>query len=313
MADSYFLQIEDLDKDIKVGVPERFYGKAGLEIDEIEIIVDGFSIGEAVFSKATATERSWELLYTFNGAGKSRQMMIVAKSKGELISSRDHKFAVYPKEEEKPTVPVGKVKGFNLVNSKIRHLVKWTDDLVGIVFHYDAGRPNNDPTALLNMGVKNRYTYWAITPDGTVYKTHELNKFGSHCGTDRHRNHLGVEISCPGKLRERNGEYHPWYHWKEGVFIEGSQPWPKDQIRYFGGSATQVKGYYAKFTQAQEDAMVSLVNYVKMQCPKFKIDNVIGHDACMAEDGDYGAKQDPGGSLSMSMEAFRDYLRKVIV
>lgn len=314
MSDSYFVEITDLDKDIKVGVPEIFYGKSGLEIDSIEFYVDGFHIGDAGFGRASPTERSWELTYTFTGAGPKRTLTAIAKANNETVNVSTRKFEVFPKQEEKPVEPTGQVKPIKLVNSKVRHLVKWTGDLVGIVFHYDAGRPNNNPTSLLNMGVKNRYTYWALTPDGTVHSTTKLNEFGSHVGMYRHRNHLGVEISCPGKLVPRNGKFHPWYHWDEyGRFIEGSQPWPDDQVRYFGGSSTQVKGYYAKFTQEQEEAMVSLVQYVKDNCPKFKIENVVAHDECMTEDGAYGAKQDVGGSLSMSMPAFREYLKKVIV
>jgi hypothetical protein len=313
MTDSYFVQINDLDKDIKVGVPEVFTGKAGLEIDEIEFYVDGFNIGNAGFGRASPTERNWELTYTFNGAGKGRKLAAIAKANGETVCVCNRVFDVAAKIAERPIEPVGGIKPLKLVNSKIRHRVRWNDELVGIVYHYDAGRPSNDPTGLLNMGVKNGYSYWAMMVDGTVYKTHELNQFGAHVGMSRHRNHLGVEISGCGRLRERNGEYHPWYHWKDGVFIEGSQPWPKDQIRYFGGSATQVKGYYAKFSQAQEDAMVSLVQYVKSQCPKFKIENVVDHSECMAEMGWYGEKQDVGGSLSMSMPDFREYLKKVIV
>ena len=149
--------------------------------------------------------------------------------------------------------------------------------------------------------------------DGTVYATTELNEHGYHNGMYKHKNHLGVEVSGCGKLTKIGDDFWAWYDLKNGVPKPGTKPWPKDDIRYFEGSKTQVRGHYAKFTIAQEKAMVGLVQYVKDRCPGFSIDNVVGHDSCMAEMGWYGEKQDPGGSLSMSIEEFREYLKKVIV
>jgi hypothetical protein len=301
MSDSYFVLINDLDKDIKVGVPEIFTGKAGLEVDEISFYVDGFEIGNAGFGRASPSERSWELTYTFNGAGKGRKLAAIAKANGETVCVCNRVFDVAAKVEVKPK-PTASIE---IDDSSIQHIARWNNKLVGLVVHYSAGRQIEDATGLLELGVKNGYTYWGLNSKGVFYKTHELNEFGYHVGMYRHKNHLGVEVMCPGKLTEKNGEYYPWYDLKT--------PWPKDEIRYFEGSKTQVRGHYAKFTPEQERALVTLVQYLKNNCPEFKIENVVDHSECMAEIGLYGQKQDVGGSLSMSMPAFREHLKKVIV
>lgn len=298
--DSLFTKIDDIAKDIKVGVPTSFTGSCGLDIDNIELFVDGFRIGEPTLQPGDL-EKTWRLNYTFTGSGK-RSLIMTSKSKGEVISNRFHSFNVAAKDEVKPKPTPPAVE---IVNSPIQHIARWNNKLVGLVIHYSAGRQIEDATGLLELGVKNGYTYWGLNSKGIFHKTHELNEFGYHVGMYRHKNHLGIEVMCPGLLTPKNGEYYPWY--------DLNTPWPKDQVRYFEGSKTQVRGHYAKFTPEQERALVALVQYLKNNCPGFSIDNVVGHDSCMAEIGLYGEKQDPGGSLSWSIEDFREYLKKVIV
>lgn len=299
--DSFFTVLNDIPTDIKVGVPVTFKGEAGLKVDNIELYVDGFRIGEAGFGRPSPTQKYWELTYTFTGHGK-RSLIMSSKSGSEVISNRFQSFFVAPKEVTTPTKPTPTLK---IVNSDIQHIARWNNKLIGVVLHYSAGRQIEDARGLLELGVRNGYTYWALNSKGVFHKTHELNEFGYHVGMYRHKNHLGVEIMCPGKLTPKDGEFYPWYDLRT--------PWPKDQVRYFEGSKTQVRGHYAKFTNDQEEAIVELVHYLKKNCPGFSIDNVVSHDECMAEIGLYGEKQDVGGSLSMTMPAFREYLKKVIV
>lgn len=315
MTDNYMVTLDEISKDIKVGNKATFNGACGVNIDKIEIFVDGFKIGEAKILPGAGpiTWNSWSLEYAFTNGGH-RSLVLTAKSKGEVISNRFHKFEV---ESEVVVKPVEKPSDYKLkiVDSEIRHAVRWEGRLIGLICHYDAGAPSKDPTGLLEWGKEKGYTFWAMTTEGVVHRTTGNNEFGYNVGMERHRDHIGVEISNPGKLRMHNGRWHPWYHWNQetGKFIEGKQPWPEDQVRYFKGSKTQVEGYYAKFTDAQEKALVGLVQYLKNASPSFKIDNVVDHSECMAEKGWYGVKQDVGGSLSMTMPEFREYLKKVIV
>lgn len=306
MADNYFVTLNDIAKDIKVGVPATFSGEAGLEVDNIELYVDGFRIGEAGFGRPSAGKKLWELEYTFKGSGK-RSLILTSKNGNEVISNRFHSFNVAPKEDV--VKPEGKTKfPVTIVESKVRHVTRGDMELEGLCVHHTAGRQTNDPTGTINMANSpdhSAFGYWVMASDGIVSKTHELNRWAYHCGTYHHRTYLGIEIMGAGLLTERNGKLYPWFDFKNDV--------PRERARYFEGGKQQIKGWYWPFTKAQEEALVGLIQFLKDTEPKFKIENVKGHDEICFEAGYPGAKNDPGGSLSMSMPQFREYLKTVIV
>jgi len=117
---------------------------------------------------------------------------------------------------------------------------------------------------------------------------------------------------CPGRLTKFENNWYPWYNIDRSGVPKGD-PWPEDQIRYFKGNATQIEGHYAKYTEAQERSLVGLIQYLSDVCPKFSIDKIRGHDTACFEAGYPGAKNDPGGSLSMSIPDYIKYLKTVIV
>lgn len=305
MTDNFYVMLDEIAKDIKVGIPYAFKGEAGLEVDEIELYVDGFKIGEAGFGRTSAGKKLWELEYTFKGHGK-RSLIMTSKAGNDVISNRFHSFNVQAKEEVKTE---GKTKfPVTIVESKVRHVTRGDMELEGLCVHHTAGRQTNDPTGTINMANSpdhSAYGYWVISSDGIVTKTHETNRWAYHCGTYHHKTYLGIEIMGAGLLTERNGKLYPWFDFKNDV--------PRERARYFEGGKQQIKGWYWPFTKAQEDALVGLIQFLKDTEPKFKLENVKGHDEICFEAGYPGAKNDPGGSLSMSMPEFREYLKTVIV
>ncbi|MCI5119470.1 MAG: hypothetical protein D3913_16340, partial [Candidatus Electrothrix sp. LOE1_4_5] len=118
---------------------------------------------------------------------------------------------------------------------------------------------------------------------------HTANKHGYHAGHRFHRDHLGIEIMGSGKLIKKGYKYFTWF----GKEI------PSDEVRWFDGGTNQKEGYYHKFSEAQEKSLIDLVMWLNAAYDSFSIDNVVGHDEIRA------AKNDPGGSLSMSMTDFR--------
>lgn len=303
--DRFYCMLEEIAKDIKVGIPYTFKGEAGLEVDEIALYVDGFKIGEAGFGRPSAGNKLWELEYTFKGSGK-RSLIMTSKNGNEVISNRFHSFNVQAKEEVKTE---GKTKfPVTIVESKVRHVTQGPMELTGIIVHFTASRQVDDPSGVIasaNDPDHAPYGFWCISANGIVTSTHPLNRWAYHAGVARHRTHLGVEILCPGLLTERDGRLYTWYDFKNEV--------PREKARYFPGGKWQVKGWYWPYTDEQEKALVGLIQYVKDRSPKFKIENVFGHDESCFEAGYPGAKNDPGGSLSMSMPEFREYLKTVIV
>jgi len=187
---------------------------------------------------------------------------------------------------------------------------------LGLVVHYDAGSGNHKST--IASGIKNGYSYFTMAKDGTVYQNAEANRWGSHAGKsgwmglfDRVSDDLaGVEICCAGKLTEHAGEWYPHWCFKRNklgkkVFV-GGKPIALENRRYFKKSGKQSEGWYEKYTPQQEQSLLELIFWLKSQAPSvFKIENVVGHD-----ETSLSGKTDPGGSLSMSMKDYRNYLNE---
>lgn len=312
--DSFFVRMED-PKEIKVGVPTVFWGECGLGIAGITLMVDGFEIGKAIFIETAdflkLGYRTWKLTYTFKGAGKARALQILAndsKGSASFVCIRKQDLKVEAANEESKPVPTKPT--VKIVESKVRHVTQGDMELEGLVVHYTAGQQHPDASGAISMANDPEhapYAYWVLASDGVIYKTHELNRWGYHCATRHHRTHLGIEIMCPGKLVKFDGQFYPWFNLDRTGNPKGPA-WPENQVRQFLGNSLQTAGYYAKYTDAQEKALVGLIQYLKDTQPKFSLENVVGHDEILP---DY--KDDPGGSLSMSMKDFREYLKKVII
>jgi hypothetical protein len=90
---------------------------------------------------------------------------------------------------------------------------------------------------------------------------------------------------------------------------------PKDKCRDFKAppaKAPQVSGRYEAYTAIQEQKLIKLCLWYKEMEPKiFSFDNVLGHDECTQLAGQGSRKNDPGGSLSMTMPEFRALLKKL--
>jgi hypothetical protein len=87
--------------------------------------------------------------------------------------------------------------------------------------------------------------------------------------------------------------------------------YPASRIRYSKNNANIQEGYYDKFTEAQERALIAILRWMKAQAPDvFSYDRVIGHDEACDEVGEHGRKNDPGAALSKTMPELRKYLRE---
>jgi hypothetical protein len=317
MTDNYMVTLDDISKDIKVGNKATFNGACGVKIDKIEIFVDGFKIGEAkiLTGAGPITWNSWTLEYSFTNGGH-RSLLLTAKSKGEVVLNRFQKFDVASEVVVKPNESTGKKFPVTIIESKIQHTVRWNMDLKGLIVHFTASNAAAKPYDVISDGntAEPDLTYWVMDYNGDVYKTHELNEGGYHCASEEHRWSLGIEVMTPGKLSERNEKLYYWYDARR----ENAPEYPREKARYFKQQPTQflngktvgpqTGGWYVPYTDAQEKALVGLVQYLKDNCKNFSIDRVLGHDEVLP---DY--RDDPGGSLSMSMKDFREYLKKVIV
>ena len=159
----------------------------------------------------------------------------------------------------------------------------------GAIIHYTAGRQDQSGIMAVQNALTAEHCYFFIDSFGMVYQQFDLNRWGSHAGLSRcpftgrngvSKYYVGIEIACSGKLI--NGK--TWY----------GQKIPDHKIR-------QTKeGQFEKYTPEQEESLFDLSLWL--------CENGANPDLFLGHNEVTDRKQDPGGSLSMSMEEFRERL-----
>ena len=173
----------------------------------------------------------------------------------------------------------------------------------GAVIHFTAGRRNGLESAL-NYQVDQGYLYFVIDEDGNIGQNFSLDSWGYHAGKSSYQglsgsvsdDLVGIEVQCAGKLTKQGDSFRTWF----GTTV------PESEVRTIPSKKdNQQQGHYEKYTEAQENALTTLILWLHKNNPEvFKLNFVVGHDEVSP-----GRKNDPGGSLSMTMPQYRDYLR----
>lgn len=183
----------------------------------------------------------------------------------------------------------------------------------GAIIHFTAGWDTEESKAIneVKRGKENGYCFFVIGPTGKVYQSFPLSDWGYHAGkshwpslgSDVSKRLVGIEICNPGKLRPQpDGTFKSWFG---QVIKEG-------EIRHIKGLNSkfyQEEGFYKKYTDAQEKALVDLLVWLYINNPLvFHIENILGH--C---DVSPGRKNDPGGALSMPIESFQGFIKEKVL
>jgi hypothetical protein len=181
----------------------------------------------------------------------------------------------------------------------------------GAVVHFTAGRSllgAKNAKNTVEGGIKNGFMFFVIDKDGLVYQNFPLSDWGYHAGTSSwpslgtsvSSKLVGIEIANAGSVKPLKDKFVSWF----GEIYE------PEQVRHIKEKrdALDPTGYYHKYTVAQETSLISLLLWMHKNNPEvFKLENVIGHHECSPR-----RKNDPGGSLSMSMTALRAKLKSLI-
>lgn len=167
----------------------------------------------------------------------------------------------------------------------------------GAIVHFTSGRRTGVDEGIAEQ-VRNGYTYFVISADGEIAQNFPLDSWGYHAGDSSYSGLngtvsdelVGIEVQCGGKL-EPNGK--TWF---------GTTP---SSIRNIPHKvANQEAGNYETYTPEQEASLERLIRWLKSNNPTaFDFKFVLGHDEVSP-----GRKNDPGGSLSMTMPDFRKKL-----
>ncbi|TIC83201.1 N-acetylmuramoyl-L-alanine amidase [Crenobacter intestini] len=187
----------------------------------------------------------------------------------------------------------------------------------GAIVHFTAGRDN--PINDISSGIKNGFAYLVIAPNGGLYQNHRLDEWGYHAGKSSwpplgggvSQYLLGIEICAAGKLHKiDDAHFRPWYNEEKYLKERGKTPKPEDdllphQVRFVPNEANRVEGWYEKYTDAQEATLKEVLKWLRHNRPDvFSYDLVLGHDEVSP-----GRKNDPGGALSITMPALRNWLK----
>jgi len=178
----------------------------------------------------------------------------------------------------------------------------------GAIVHFTAGQDRTEQDAIdtYDWGCDEGYVFFVIGPTGVVYQGFPLNIRGSHAGTSNwpglgdsvSKYLVGIEVACAGELEDGKS----WF----GVH------YPEEQIRFVEEKEWECPtGHYKKYTGAQEKSLIELILWLKRNNPDvFNLDYVLAHHEVAGKKGiGYWRKTDCGGSLSMPMTKFREYLK----
>jgi N-acetyl-anhydromuramyl-L-alanine amidase AmpD len=193
---------------------------------------------------------------------------------------------------------------------------------IGAIIHSTDGAPNDGAASVDWAYTENLYAYFVIGRGGKVFQSFSLTQWAKHAGATSHpvlggdlsTKLVGIEIVAAGKLRKlSNNKFRPEYNEEHP---NPQADFNADQVRFreaIGSPAQagyQTAGYYHKFTEEQETALIKLLTWLKQRKPDvFKYENVLGHDEVAVENGQYGRKTDPGACLSMTMVQLREHLK----
>lgn len=221
------------------------------------------------------------------------------------IDGKKYRQTIEPLEKKEEKKVAEKIELGRYVFEDVEMKSRWANPPRGLIVHFHAGHRDgrNNSLSTLQLGKKNGYKYICIEEDGVIHfpksdktKTGLPSFYGNgyHCGTVHHQNHVGVEVICSGKLNFFSGIFKTWF--KKII--------PMKEVRKVKAKDNVKAGYYHTFTTEQEKELVNLCLYLKDNYDSFSFDNVLGHDEVAPE-----SKNDPGGSLSMTMPEFRAFLK----
>jgi N-acetyl-anhydromuramyl-L-alanine amidase AmpD len=179
----------------------------------------------------------------------------------------------------------------------------------GAIVHFTAGRRSykgradyeTGEQAMENSIAEKQYGYFVIGMNGTVWQSLPINLWGYHAGKAYHSrlNTTDVSMRCVGIEICNAGLLENGVSWFKERF-------PEEQIRTLKpGEYQNCKngGQFLKYTLQQEEALEDLLLWLNTNSKDFSLENVYGHDEVAPS-----RKNDPGGALSVSMPAYREYL-----
>lgn len=182
----------------------------------------------------------------------------------------------------------------------------------GLIVHFTAGHHRQRVQDALSHAAKSGMSYLLLDPTGKLHQSVSLERWGYHAGDSKRypsawkglgfgvsSKTVGVEVMCPGKLDSRR---KAWF---------SKEPYAEEICRFSRNVDNIQGGWYYAFTPEQEATLIRLCHWLHEHSDGvFSYDYVLGHDEVSGKRGiGKNRKNDPGASLSMSMDELRELLR----
>jgi hypothetical protein len=167
----------------------------------------------------------------------------------------------------------------------------------GMTVHYAvSGKKASSARGIINYLASQGFGCAAMDEDGIIYVPENFDMFrtwGYHSGVSKWKGRSSVSDVNFGLEMCSWGRNPP-------------SSVPKSDTR----TVTTAQGYivagtYEKYTEKQEASLINLILWFKKNNKEFDLDYIAGHDELRKEAGKLGDKQDPGGSLSLTMPQLR--------
>lgn len=297
------MQQEDIFKDIKLGDSGEAVKKLQQELNEhfdAKLKEDG-EFGYKTQAAVKVVEGLLGLPQDGIADADVMRMLWDAKGLWKDITPED----IEPTPATDGWIPFA--KKYKTMKTRGRYRNGWPE---GFVVHFNAGR---DGVGTIDHGIKMGYTYLVLTRDGTLYQACPINEWGYHAGSSAwpsvgsgvSQYFGGVEISSAGKCDPINVDgvtkYKAWFHTDPKEYFDESE------MRYSDGKDEKFKGWYQKYTPAQEETLVKLLHWLwKNSNGVFELENIVGHDTVAVPKG---RKNDPGAALSCTLEELREKVK----
>jgi N-acetyl-anhydromuramyl-L-alanine amidase AmpD len=167
----------------------------------------------------------------------------------------------------------------------------------GLVVHYTvSGSSSSNAQGVLKYLASRGLGCMVMDRAGTIYIAENVELEESvawHAGTSSWKGKTGLSRYCMGM------EICSW-----GKLNSSTKPRVTGDIRESVEVDNIKAGEYEAYSDAQEKALRDFILWQLDVNDEFEIDYVVGHDEIAP-----GRKSDPGASLSMTMPAYRSYLR----
>lgn len=288
---------------VKIKVPSESAPVYFCKFESVEKFIEGYwrFIGRSPYVGWEKQQTSFDYINHLKNAGYATDPNYVQKV-SRLFEEAENTLDVEEVEPDRPSQTIGYDKPDLVVVKGVRFKTQGnyrtpSGNAKGLVVHYTvSGSSETSARGVLKYLANRGLGCMVMDRNGTIYLAEnvDLDKTVAwHAGTSGWKGVSGISRYCMGM------EICSW-----GRLDHTTKPRVFSSIRSSGNVDNIRSGEYESYTAEQEKALTDFILWQLDVNPEFDLDWVVGHDEIAPN-----RKTDPGASLSMSMPAYRKWLK----